>query len=112
MNNLAVGIELLFTGMSITFLVLVFLMYLMKATSALIAKYSMAERECTMPPQLSVQVPSDEMADAELVAMMTVLGKVLPANKKAVVKVAPQGVTDAEETERMVAAIAGALAAR
>ena len=112
MNNLAVGIELLFTGMTITFLVLVFLMYLMKATSWLIARQEAPEGEPAKATPLSVQVPSEELADEELIAISAVLGKVLPANLKAVVRVSPLTATGAEEEERVVAAIAGALAAR
>ena len=111
MSNLVVGIELLFTGMLITFLVLLFLMYMMKATSALIAKYSATERDPAIPSPLTAEVPSAELVDEELVAMLAVLGKVLPANQQAVVRVTPLAATGAEE-ERMVAAIAGALAAR
>lgn len=111
MNNLAVGIELLFTGMTITFLVLVFLMYIMKATSALVAKQEVSKGEPAKVTPLPVQVPSDGLADDELVAIMAALGKVLPANQQAVVRVAPQTTTGVAEDE-LVAAIAGAVAAR
>jgi sodium pump decarboxylase gamma subunit len=110
-NNLAVGIELLFTGMTITFLVLVFLMYIMKATSALVAKQEVSKGEPAKVTPLPVQVPSDGLADDELVAIMAALGKVLPANQQAVVRVAPQTTTGVAEDE-LVAAIAGAVAAR
>jgi sodium pump decarboxylase gamma subunit len=110
-NNLAVGVELLVTGMSITFLVLVFLMYLMKATSWLIARQEAPKEEPAKATSLSVQKSSEGLADAELVAIMAALGKVLPANQQAVIRVAPQGATGAAD-EEVVAAIAGALAAR
>lgn len=121
MNNLAVGIELLFTGMLTTFLVLVFLLFLMKATSALINKQSAPEKEPAAPEmkpatpapraETVAAVPSEDLATDELVAIMTALGMVLPANHKAVVRVAPPSTTGVGE-EELVAAIVGAMAAR
>lgn len=108
MNNLAVGVELLLSGMLIVFLVLVFLMYLMKAIYAVVGDKPTAEEKHPVAPPLSTEITADVSAE-ELVAIMSVLGKVLPADQQAVVKVTP---TAAEEEERLVAAIAGALAAR
>ncbi|NLW59001.1 MAG: OadG family protein [Firmicutes bacterium] len=111
MSNLAVGVELLITGMLTTFLVLILLMYIMKATSTLIARQAETEAEPAVPSPQLAQEPSTELGDAELVAIMAALGKVLPAGQQAVVRVTPLAATGAEE-EEMVAAIAGALAAR
>ncbi|NLM37935.1 MAG: OadG family protein [Firmicutes bacterium] len=122
MNNLAVGIELLFTGMFTTFLVLVFLMYQMKVTSALIAKRSAPEEKSASPTKAEPALtaprtttvaagPSAGLAADELVAIMAALGKVLPANQKAVVRITPPSTSGVAE-EEMVAAVVGALAAR
>ena len=109
MNNLAVGVELLLSGMLIVFLVLVFLMQSkLKAIYAVVGDKPTAEEKHPVAPPLSTEITADVSAE-ELVAIMSVLGKVLPADQQAMVKATP---TAAEEEERLVAAIAGALAAR
>lgn len=105
MNNIAVGVELLFTGMVIVFLVLLFLMYVMKAISRLFG-----ERPAVGGGRPTVLPLTTELPPEELAAVMTVLGKVLPPNQQAVVRISPQTAGDGEDEAMAVAAIAGALA--
>ncbi len=106
MNKIAVGVELLFTGMVIVISVLLFLMYLMKAMSRLVGEESVAEsgRQMATPP--TTELPPEEM-----VAVMTALGKVFPPNQQAVVRIGSQTAGAGEDETMTVAAIAGALAA-
>mgnify|MGYP001429856860 CR=1 FL=1 len=106
MNNLAIGLELLFTGLFVVFLVLLFLMYLMKAIS-----WAVGEKK-TAPDYGPSPVPAAEIGTEELIAVMAAVGKVLPNGHQAVVKVRPLHASGAEEAEMVVAAIAGALAAQ
>lgn len=106
MDKIAVGVELLFTGMVIVFLVLLFLMYVMKAISRLVGERSAVESGRLLSPP-----PTAELPPEELVAIMTALGKVLPPNHQAVVRIGAQTATDGEDEAMVAAAIAGALAA-
>ncbi|HHT48482.1 MAG TPA: hypothetical protein GXZ98_04225 [Firmicutes bacterium] len=105
MDRIMVGVELLFTGMLIVFLVLLFLMYVMKAISRLFGEETVAEGVRSIPVPSTTELPPEEV-----VAIMTALGKVLPSNGQAVVKIASPSVGDTEDEAQAVAAIAGALA--
>jgi len=103
-NTIVVGLQLLLTGMVIVFLVLLFLMYVMKVISRLAGERPPAEKV-----RFQSTPPSAELSPEELVAVLTALGKVLPPNRQAVVRISAQ--TAGEEDEAMMAAaITGALA--
>ena len=104
MKTIGVGVELLLTGMVIVFLVLLFLMYVMKAISRLVGERPAAEGGRLLTPSVTA-----ELTPEELVAVLTALGKVLPPNRQAVVRIDAQ--TAGEEGAATAAAIAGALAA-
>ncbi len=110
MDNLSVGIELLFTGLFVVFLVLLFLMYLMKAISWLFGEEGTSKVAST--PQQMVAAPmASELSADELVAVMAAVGTVLPPNHQGVVRINAPQVNGTEEEQMAVAAIASALAA-
>ena len=102
MNNLAVGVELLITGMSITFLVLILLMYLMKATSSLIARQKRAKE--AEPRQCSLATVAQESSARNWPMpnwspLWLLSARFFPADQQAVIRVAPLGATGAEDEE-------------
>ena len=105
MNNIAVGINLLFTGIFMVFLVLLFLMYIMKAISWFLGERPVANGGQSLP-----QPVTGELATDELVAVMTALGQVLPPGHQGVVRVNAAHNGSAEEDDMAIAAMAGALA--
>jgi Na+-transporting methylmalonyl-CoA/oxaloacetate decarboxylase gamma subunit len=106
MNNLMVGFEILLSGVATTFIVLIFLMFVIKLMSVLVgkepAKMKVAGQPLTTSP--------DELKDEEFVAMMAVLSKLLPEHKQAVVRfreIKSAGGDEDESVAAMVAAISG-----
>lgn len=74
MNDLGVGVELLFSGLIIVFLVLLLLMYVMKGLSALVAKLSPETPQVTSNPTQVIPDSSDD----ELAAVVAVVAQKLP----------------------------------
>ncbi|HBK67614.1 MAG TPA: hypothetical protein DDZ91_03145 [Firmicutes bacterium] len=82
MSNLMVGVELLISGLIIVFLVLLFLMYVMKLMSVLFGKQPSEVRISKQPLATISADPGEE----ELVAVMAVIASLLPKNKQAIVR--------------------------
>jgi sodium pump decarboxylase gamma subunit len=106
-----VGIELLFTGLFVVFLVLLFLMYIMEAISWLFGEKSTG-KVVSAPQQMVAAPTASALSTDELVAVMAVVGRELPSNHSGVVRInEPQVNGGMEEEQMVVAAIASALAA-
>ena len=106
MNNLMVGLEILLSGLTTTFVVLLFLMFIIKLMSVLVGKEPTKIKTTEQPLVTS----PDELEDEEFVAMMAVLSKLLPEHKQAVVRfreIKPVGGDEDESVAAMVAAISG-----
>ena len=110
MENMSVGIELLFTGLFVVFLVLLFLMYIMKAISWLFGAES-TSKVASAPQQMVAAGAASALSTDELVAVMAAVGKALPPNHQGVVRINVPQVNGTEEEQMAVAAIASALVA-
>lgn len=83
MNELRVGVELLFSGIIIVFLVLLVLMYVMKGLSTLVAKLSPSTPQVTPSQTQAVKDSSDD----ELAAVVAVIAQKLPKGHHFTVKI-------------------------
>ncbi len=101
-----VGVEILFSGLTTTFIVLLFLMFIIKLMSELIGKEPAKVETTKQPPAIS----PDELKGEEFIAMMAVLSKLLPEQKQAIVRfreINSAGGNEDESVAAIMAAISG-----
>ncbi len=97
-----VGVEILLSGIITTFLVLIFLMFIINLMSVLVGKAPAKKKTTEQPPAAS----PDELKDEEFIAMMAVISKLLPEHKQAVVRIREINSVSRDEDESVAAMMA------